>query len=791
MVERFGQRVEQGQARRGAGVHCDCHCAVEGDDGRRGARHEAVVQAYDLGPVGIGAVAGFGMDGGDGRLNCVGTGGSKAKRVLGDLQPVLDLRVVPQFAVLIFEQDQIAGGCASGGRTCIVKEHEADEPKYLGLVSKEFGQRATEPKRDAAQVATDELRAPGCVVAFIEDQVDDREDRLRSVTQRFFVRNFERHLGRLDLFFGPNEALSHGRRADQKGAGDLFRFEARDGPQRQRDPRFRGEGRMAAGEDQPKHVVSDRSFDLRRVDDMLQRRQPLKLLGLFGPQGAAPQLIDRLVPGRRDQPRARIVRHAVDRPSMERGEEGLLKRVFGKIEVTNAAHEPGQYPARMGPDHPMNFETRLHERTLPCRPRRRMSAVAFDMHNGSNLDRAISRGRDSGRDTDRFVQIGDVDQIEPAELLLRFGERAIGRHQLAVPDPNGCRRAGRLQRVTDDVLPGRLDVLGEGHIFGDFCFAFLTPGLAVAVFVVVDEEEILHCVESMSNETPADRQGAPFFFAEKKWERGVDRDACASSPSRTRKRWVRKEEIDMTYDHGRFVWFELVAQDRSRAVDFYGEVIGWKVQTVPMPGGEYAMAMRGENAVGGFAEPQTAGIPAHWVSYVSVKDVDAAAKKVIKFGGKSLADAFDVPSVGRMQPMTDPSGAHFYLFRNANGDDAVLDGPGSFHWNELLTVDPEAAVTFYQQAFGYTHETMDMPDGTYFVLKNGDKLRAGVTKQAARGPALWLQYVTVEDCDATVAAAKAHDGKVTVAATDIPSVGRLAVIQDPVGAMVGVIKPAG
>ena len=247
----------------------------------------------------------------------------------------------------------------------------------------------------------------------------------------------------------------------------------------------------------------------------------------------------------------------------------------------------------------------------------------------------------------------------------------------------------------------------------------------------------------------------------------------------------------MSYDNGRFVWFEHVAKSDTRSSSFYAEVMGWKLEVVEMPGGmKYPMAACAAGMVGGFAEPEGTGTAPHWVSYVSVADVDAAGEKVVALGGRALAKAFDVPTVGRMMPVTDPHGAPFYLFRGENGDEAAKDGPGAFHWNELLSDDPEAAVAFYEKALGYTHETMNMGGGTYFILKNGDKMRGGVTKPNGLSSGQWIQYVTVDDCDAAVTRTKKSGGKVIQAAADVPGVGRIAVIQDPVGAQIGLIKPA-
>ncbi len=247
----------------------------------------------------------------------------------------------------------------------------------------------------------------------------------------------------------------------------------------------------------------------------------------------------------------------------------------------------------------------------------------------------------------------------------------------------------------------------------------------------------------------------------------------------------------MTHDFGRFVWFELISADPQAAANFYGEVLGWKTQQMPMPNMTYTMIMQGDTAVGGFVPPPKEGVPPHWVSYVSVEDVDASAKAVIEKGGKALMDAFTVPTVGRMQPMTDNAGAAFFLFKNENGDKPAETGPGFFHWNELLTGDPEGAVAFYEGALGYSHETMDMPGGAYFVLKNGDAPRGGIVKpQAAGVPPHWQQYVTVSDCDEAVKRAEAHGGTVVSPAMDVPGVGRFALIKDPVGGVLGVITPA-
>jgi predicted enzyme related to lactoylglutathione lyase len=55
-------------------------------------------------------------------------------------------------------------------------------------------------------------------------------------------------------------------------------------------------------------------------------------------------------------------------------------------------------------------------------------------------------------------------------------------------------------------------------------------------------------------------------------------------------------------------------------------------------------------------------------------------------------------------------------------------------------------------------------------------------------PPHWMPYFQVEDCDAAAANAAKLGGTVCVPPTDIPSIGRFAVLQDPTGATFSVIK---
>jgi predicted enzyme related to lactoylglutathione lyase len=115
---------------------------------------------------------------------------------------------------------------------------------------------------------------------------------------------------------------------------------------------------------------------------------------------------------------------------------------------------------------------------------------------------------------------------------------------------------------------------------------------------------------------------------------------------------------------------------------------------------------------------------------------------------------------------------------------------GRFSWNELLTTDPAAATEFYTQLFGWTTQAWPMGDFDYTIVKAGESDAGGIMPipEKAKGmPPSWGAYVTVEDVDATVAKAEKLGGKIIVPPTEIPTVGRFAVIQDPQGAVISAI----
>ena len=127
---------------------------------------------------------------------------------------------------------------------------------------------------------------------------------------------------------------------------------------------------------------------------------------------------------------------------------------------------------------------------------------------------------------------------------------------------------------------------------------------------------------------------------------------------------------------------------------------------------------------------------------------------------------------------------------------------GHVWWTELMTSDVERASRFYGEVMGW--ETVRVASGdparrpgpgerTYTVFRKGDETVCGVFKMAGKEfagiPDYWFTYIAVDDVDAACERVVAKGGQVLKPPYDIENVGRVAVICDPEGAVIGIGTP--
>lgn len=123
--------------------------------------------------------------------------------------------------------------------------------------------------------------------------------------------------------------------------------------------------------------------------------------------------------------------------------------------------------------------------------------------------------------------------------------------------------------------------------------------------------------------------------------------------------------------------------------------------------------------------------------------------------------------------------------------------PGHFSWNELMTTDTQASAAFYGKLFGWQAAAFAPPGApagsppyTIFKTDAADMGAAGMMQIPAPGvPTHWLSYVVVENLDQSLAKAAELGATILLPAMTVPTVGRIAVFQDPLGAVLGLHEP--
>jgi len=121
--------------------------------------------------------------------------------------------------------------------------------------------------------------------------------------------------------------------------------------------------------------------------------------------------------------------------------------------------------------------------------------------------------------------------------------------------------------------------------------------------------------------------------------------------------------------------------------------------------------------------------------------------------------------------------------------------PGSFSWPELATTDQKAGVAFYRDLFGWDVKDEPMgPTEVYSMFQmRGRPVAAAYTmrpeEKQTGAPPHWNSYVTVNNVDETVNKAEAIGARVFAKPFDVMDAGRMAVLQDPTGAVFQVWQP--
>jgi hypothetical protein len=120
--------------------------------------------------------------------------------------------------------------------------------------------------------------------------------------------------------------------------------------------------------------------------------------------------------------------------------------------------------------------------------------------------------------------------------------------------------------------------------------------------------------------------------------------------------------------------------------------------------------------------------------------------------------------------------------------------PGSFCWIELATTDQAGAKAFYTSLFGWAISDFPMGPGQVYTIFNLEGRNTGAAytidpKTMPGVPPNWTLYVATNSADDSAAKATAAGGKLRGGPFDVAEFGRMAVLEDPTGAVFCVWQP--
>jgi len=247
---------------------------------------------------------------------------------------------------------------------------------------------------------------------------------------------------------------------------------------------------------------------------------------------------------------------------------------------------------------------------------------------------------------------------------------------------------------------------------------------------------------------------------------------------------------------GKFIWADLFAEYPLQAGKFYSQVFGWNLRRFGSDSSAYWILSNGDRPLAGVArrenkEKKPGSLQARWVGYISVEDLQAATQQVLQEGGRLLLEPRKVPDRGYQAIAMDSEGTPIGLMYSDAGDPPDrLAGVGDWFWVQLFSKDPVGALSFYQNVFGL-EGVPDTRTGREddFLLVSGGHSRAGMVPlegNSRRGA--WLGFVRVTDIDKSIRTAEKIGGQVLKAPAEVGDTGRIAIIADPYGGVVGMFQ---
>lgn len=230
------------------------------------------------------------------------------------------------------------------------------------------------------------------------------------------------------------------------------------------------------------------------------------------------------------------------------------------------------------------------------------------------------------------------------------------------------------------------------------------------------------------------------------------------------------------------------------AREFYGEVFDWTFEIGGPETGGYTMCRLDNRTVAGLGQlPPGSRYPTAWQVYFATDDVERSVESALACGGQLMMPATPILNLGSLAVVSDCTGATLGLWQADRHIGAeVMHEPNSLTWCEINTRDRSRAEAFYGRLFQLTsHQLGNLEYSTLHQTAPGSPALCGVlqmTPQWGDMASHWTVYFCVSQLKATTERITANGGRLCYPPFETPR-GRLAIVEDPMGATFTIIEP--
>ncbi len=246
---------------------------------------------------------------------------------------------------------------------------------------------------------------------------------------------------------------------------------------------------------------------------------------------------------------------------------------------------------------------------------------------------------------------------------------------------------------------------------------------------------------------------------------------------------------------GKVVWADLFTNDAKRARRFYERVFDWDWRIITRSPQHYGLLHNDGEAIAGIAHrdaPDGHSEYGRWVYYVSADDIRKTGSAIVAKGGEELLPYGNHAKRGEFAIYAGPHQEIFGIIRSSSGDpEDYRSRIGDWIWWQLFTRDVHGAATYYKSLFGYdAYEEQEKPELPAVQLAAHGHARAaiGPLPDDAQSTPTWIGFIRVGDMTRTLENVVAGGGTVLLAPDPEKLHSDLAIIADPLGALVGLLR---